>query len=488
MIESATYHRIHELSIRDKLLAPQIAAELSIDERTVRFWLDQESYRPRQGIKRESKLDGFRKDIARWLEQHPLSAVQVLRRLREAGYTGGYSILKDYIRQIRPARIQPHLTLGFAPGECAQVDWGNAGSLAVGNTRRRLSFFVMVLCYSRRLYVEFTLSEAMDQFLACHQNAFRFFQGVPGTVMLDNLKTAVLSHPYGQRAAYHPRYEDFAKHYGFEPRACGVRKPNEKGRVENAVGYVKKSFLAGLELPSLSAVQAAAERWRDEVANRRVHATTRQTPDERFKEETLRPLPAAGVYDVGVPRETMANCQFRVVFDTNRYSVPSKYAGNRVTLRVYPERLAIYHHEILIASPVRSYERYQDVLDPEHERELVQQRRGARDQATWQHYLQLGPKAEAFFLQMQERRPNARMHLRKIVGLSEIYGVDAVRRALDDAFELQTFSSEYIANILEQRQRFRPQEPGVLHVPRAGDMLELDLPPADLSVYEGGEK
>ena len=179
MIEYTTYCRIHELSNRDKLLAPQIAAELSLDERTVRFWLDEESYRPRVGIKRESKLDGHRKDIARWLDQHPYTAKQVLRRARENGYTGGYSILKEYIRSIRPAKVQPYLTLGFAPGECAQVDWGNAGSLAVGNTRRRLSFFVMVLCYSRKLYVEFTLSETMEQFLACHQNAFGFFGGVP---------------------------------------------------------------------------------------------------------------------------------------------------------------------------------------------------------------------------------------------------------------------------------------------------------------------
>jgi hypothetical protein len=104
----------------------------------------------------------------------------------------------------------------------------------------------------------------------------------------------------------------------------------------------------------------------------------------------------------------------------------------------------------------------------------------------WQRYLQLSGRAEAFFLQMQERRPNPRMHMRKIVGLSEIHGVDAVCRAMDDAFELQAFSSEYIANILEQRQRFKQQEPGVLHVPRAGDLLDLELPPADLSIYEGG--
>ena len=486
MIDYTIYRQIHELHTRDHLTPAQIATALALDERTVRFWLDEASYRPRRGNRRASKLDGFKPDIARWLEQHAYTASQLLRRLRESGYTGGYSILKDYVRQVRPTHVTPHLTLGFSPGECAQVDWGNAGNLAVGNTHRRLSFFVMVLCYSRRLYVEFTLAETLEQFLSCHQNAFRFFQGVPGKVMLDNLKTAVLSHPCGQPAAYHPRYEDFARYYGFEPRACGVRKPNEKGRVETAVGYVKKNFLAGLELHNLSAVQAAADRWRDEVANRRIHASTRQTPDERFQDETLRPLPTAGVYDVGVVRETMANSQFRVVFDTNRYSVPSKYAGCRISLRVYPDRLALYHNGVLIAAPLRSYERYRDVLDPEHERELVTQRRAARDQAAWQRYLQLGPQAEPFFRQMQERRPNAGLHLRKIVGLVDIYGEEAVRVALLDAFELQVFGSDYIANILEQRRRFKPHDPGVLHVPRAGDLLNLDLPPADLSIYEGG--
>ncbi len=485
MIEYATYCRIHELSERDKLLAPQIAAELALDERTVRFWLAEETYRPRQGIKRESKLDRHRQDIARWLDQHPYTAKQVLRRLRENGYTGGYSILKDYIRSIRPAKVQPCLTLGFAPGECAQVDWGNAGIMAVGNTQRRLSFFVMVLCYSRKLYVEFTFCETMDQFLSCHRNAFGFFGGVPGAIMIDNLKTGVLSHAYGQPATYHPRYVDFARHYGFEPKACGVRKPNEKGRVENAVGYVKKSLLAGIPLHSLAAVQTEADRWRDEVANCRIHGTTHKMPDELFKEETLRPLPQAP-YDVGVPREAMVNCQYRVVFDTNRYSVPSKYAGNRVTLRVYPDRLAIYHDKTLIASPLRSYGRHQDILDPEHDKELVHQRRGAREQVTWQRYLQLGGKAEAYFQQLQERRPNARMQIRKIVGLAEIYGVQAVSRALDDTFELSAFGSDYIANVLEQRQRFKPHEPGILHVPRAGDLLELELPDADLSAYEGG--
>ena len=125
-------------------------------------------------------------------------------------------------------RAPAFLTLVFAPGECAQVDWGCAGSMAIGSTRRRLSFFIMVLCYSRLCYLEFSLGEATEHFLAAHQNALEFFGRVPAKIIIDNPKTAVLKHPSGERPLFHPRYLDFAAHYGFEPRACNVRRPNEK--------------------------------------------------------------------------------------------------------------------------------------------------------------------------------------------------------------------------------------------------------------------
>ena len=119
-----------------------------------------------------------RRSSAGW-PRIPTPPAQILLHLREAGYTGGITILKDYVHQVRPPRIPAFLTLAFAPGECAQVDWGQFGSIAVGNTRRRLSFFAMVLCHSRMLYVEFTVSETMEHFLACHATAFAFFGGVP---------------------------------------------------------------------------------------------------------------------------------------------------------------------------------------------------------------------------------------------------------------------------------------------------------------------
>ena len=204
------------------------------------------------------------------------SSAQLLYRLKEAGYTGGYNILKAFVQHVRPTPTPVFLPLHFAPGQAAQVDWGSAGFLPAGQTRRQLSYFVMVLCYSRKLYVEFTLAQTQEHFLACHQRAFEHLNGVPAEIMLDNCKTAILSHPLGQPAVPHPRYLDFAQHYGFTIKACGPRKAHEKGRVEKAVHYVKQSFLAGLQLSSLEAINAAARRWMDEVANVRVHGETRQ--------------------------------------------------------------------------------------------------------------------------------------------------------------------------------------------------------------------
>jgi hypothetical protein len=132
--------------------------------------------------RRPSKLEPFKSTVARLLAQHPFTAQQVFQRLREGGYAGGYTILADHVRQVRPAHGPAFLTLQFAPGQCAQVDWGSAGWLRVGATRRRLSFFVMVLCYSRRLFVEFTLAQTQEHFLAGHQHAFEYFGGVSAEV------------------------------------------------------------------------------------------------------------------------------------------------------------------------------------------------------------------------------------------------------------------------------------------------------------------
>ena len=139
----------------------------------------------------------------------------------------------------------------------------------------------MVLAYSRKMYLEFTLAETLEHFLACHQHAFEYFGGVVREVWVDNCKVAVLSRAAGS-VVFNPRYLDFANHYGFQIRACGVGQPQEKGRVENGVGYVKKNFLNGLELSDFQIVNPAARYWLDTVANVRVHGQTHKTPQELF--------------------------------------------------------------------------------------------------------------------------------------------------------------------------------------------------------------
>jgi transposase len=164
----------------------------------------------------------FKPQIVQMLEKYPYSAAQVFQRLREQGFDGGYSIVKAYVRTVRPKRQPAFLKLAFAPGECAQADWGSVGSVRVGQTSRRLSFFVMVLCYSRLLYVEFTLSQTMEHFLACHQHAFEVFGGVPHSVMVDNLKAAVLKRTLGEAPVLNPKYAAFSEHYGFRIVPCNV--------------------------------------------------------------------------------------------------------------------------------------------------------------------------------------------------------------------------------------------------------------------------
>jgi len=484
MISYEQYCQIKDYHERRQLTVAQIARELHLDERTVARWLATGKFQPRQVTARPSKLDPYRKQIVRWLESHPYTATQIFLRLREGGYTGGITLVKDYVHHVRPPHTPAFLTLSFAPGECAQVDWGQFGSISVGNTRRRLSFFVMVLCYSRMLYVEFTVSETMEHFLACHANAFTFFGGVPERIMVDNLRSAVLRHALGQAPVLNPRYQDFADHFGFAIRPCGVGQAHEKGRVENAVGYIKKNFLAGLELSDFALVNPAARQWLDTVANVRLHGSTKRQPSELFQAEKsrLRPLPLQP-YDGGILRPVRASRQFRVTVDTNTYSVPAEYAGAALTLRLYPDHLCLYHQDRLIARHVRCYDRRRDFEHPDHPRALLQQRRRARDQKLLQRMLSLTPKAEGFYQGLTERRLNILHHVRQIVALAEIYGSDLTARAIEDALEFQAFSGEYIANLLEQRQRILP-EPGALHLTRRQDLLDLELPEPNLGLYE----
>ncbi len=487
MLDYETFCKIRDHLGRQQLTVAQTARALALDARTVAKWASVEQFRARAGVARVGKLDGFKGQIVRWLDTHPYSAQQVFQRLCEAGYAGGITIVKDYVQRIRPRHQEAFLKLEFAAGECAQVDWGEFGTIAVGSTRRRLSFFLMVLCYSRRMYLEFTVSQKMEFFLACHENAFAAFGGVPSRIMVDNLKSAVLRRLVGVAPVFNPKYLDFCAHWGFEITACNVRSGNEKGRVENGVGYVKKNLLAGLELADFAALQPAATLWVDTVANVRIHGSTQQRPIDLFEEERahLGRLNPAG-FDLARVCTARATKQFRVPLDANRYTVPARYAGQRLTLKAYADRVCIYEREQLIAHHPRSMDRNKDIEDPEHAQQLLAQRKSAREQRLLVQFLALSPRAQAYREGLEAKRVNARVHLRKILALAEIHGKEAVARALDDGLELQAFSAEYIAHILGARRRIG-SEPAALQLTRRADLLDLELPEPDLSIYDRDE-
>ena len=484
MIDYETFAKIHDCRNRQGLTITQTARALGLHPQTVSAWSRRPRFEPRRSPARGSLLDPFKPRITRLLDTHPYSAQQIFQRLREEGYSGCVTIVRDYVRRIRPPSRPVYLKLHFAPGECAQVDWGAYRTVMVDNTSRRLSFFVMVLAFSRQMFVEFTVSQTMEHFLACHERAFAALGGVPGKIMVDNLKSAVLQRLAGAAPVFNPRYLDFARHHGFAVAACNVARGNEKGRVESGVGYVKKNFLHGLELTDFGAVQAAAQLWLDSIANVRTHGETQQRPVDLLVQEraALRPL-SPHPYDIAQVSTSVASSQFRITLDTNHYSVPAAYAHRRVTVKAYPDRVCIYFDNQLIARHPRRYGRHQDIEDPDHAKALVAQRSHAREQRLMLRFLALSPDAQAYYDGLEQRRLNARNHLRKILALAETYAPDAVARAISDGLAFQAFSAEYITNILETRARALP-EAGPLQLTRRHDLLDIDIAPPDLAAYE----
>jgi transposase len=472
------YHEQH-------LKRSQIARELNLNVKTVVHWLGKDKFEARKNRSRSSKLDPWKRKIREWLEKHDYSAMQVYQMLSDAGYTGSYSILRDYVKKIRPAKAAAYLKLSFEPGECAQVDWGCFGNISVGKHRRKLSFFVMVLCYSRKMYVEFTVSEKQEHFLECHQRAFEYFGGVPEKVMVDNCKTAVLSHPLGGDVLFNPQYLDFSKHFGFKPIACNVRSPHEKGRVENAVGYVKKNFLRGLDAGEFKLLNPKAHHWLENTANNRVHGQTRKKPQELFELEEKSKLQALPIHRYATVRilEYRISPSFRFTLDTNQYSVPSEYAGERVKLHIFTDKIIVCHKEQIIAEHCRSYDKRQDYEHPNHPKALLLKRRKGEKHKLLQRFLQLSECAQDYYLKLGERTANPDLHVRKILALSEHYPLQEVKTALEDAFCFDCFKSEYVANILEQKNNVQ-QETGVLHVSRNQDALKLEIPESKLDIYD----
>ncbi|MFA4945903.1 MAG: IS21 family transposase [Lentisphaeria bacterium] len=469
-----------------------IARRLGVHRRSVRQALAQAAGQPpasRPGRPRPSLLDPHRVYIATLLERHPdLPARRVWSLLRsERGFTGGVTIVRQCVNQLRPHQPQAYFTLAFAPGECAQADWGVWERLDVEGTPRRLSFFVMVLAHSRMLYAELALAEAMEHWLACHRHAFEFFGGVPQKVRVDRCKTAVTGlDPFG-RPLVTADYAALARHYGFTVDPCAAYCPNQKGRVESGVGYLRTAFFAGRQPCALPALAAALRDWLTNEANVRMHGATGRRPADVFAAEErnrLRSLPPVP-HPACVTKQTVADSRFRVTVETNRYSVPCRYASRHLVLERHADRIVLRDPADgrAVADHPRSYGRKQDIVDPVHEQGLVLRTRHAADRRLLEDFLALGPAAAPYLAGLQERRPDWRSHLRRICALAGVHGRDDTARVLADALEHRAFGADYVLNILNVRARGLP-EPGPLHVTRRQDLLELSVPEPDFQLYD----
>ena len=466
-----------------------IAEHLNIHCRKVRLALNSETPPKRKSSRRGSMIDNYRGFILAKLQQYPkLQSTRIHRILKERGYKGSYSLVKQTVAGLRPPKQKKvNEELHFEPGECAQVDWGEWKCLSVHGGKRRLSFFSMTMCHSRLQYVEFFHGETMEFWLSAHQNALVFFGGVPQKVMVDNCKTAIIEPRKGDKAAVtNVDYLAFAKYYDFKIIDCTKGQPQQKGRVERNIRYIKESFLADREPSVLDAMNAGAWDWQDNIANTRIHATTKRRPIDHFHEvekAALKPLPGTP-YPCVVAANCVADSCCRITADRNRYSVPPSHASQRLVLHRYVDRIVIKDKNgEHVASHPRSFECNQSKFTEDHRAAVKRVTRRARDNKHITAFLSLGGCAGDYYDGLKEKRTHHLNHVRKINDLVEIHGREAVVRAMADANEHGAYSADSVHNLLSARQRFQNNAP---HVARNADLLHLVIEETDLTKYNQG--
>lgn len=493
MLSNEQINEIHRLHWHQKWSLRQIARHLNLNRRTVAKYLIQPAP-PRPRPQRTSKLEPFHPAIGEWLEQDPhASAVVILQRLRGRGFDGGITILKDYLHQVRTesAARRAYVRVESPPGDRFEIDWGHFGALDYSGDTRKLYAFSLVECHSRMMYIEFTHSQCFETFVRCHIHAFESLGGIARHLVYDNLATAVAEHE-GNLVRFHPRFLAFAREFGFLPRACHVASPWEKGKVERAgIGYLRQNFWPLRTFTDLADVNRQVRQWLDEVANQRLHSETRERPDQRFVVESLLPMPAL-VPDYRDTADPLVRKDLRLEFDGNRYCVPARYIGCRLTVKADSQSLTIYDQHREVTTYSRCWRRGQTLGAERFEKELLDQRPAARLSRAQQRLVaQLGARVAEYLRQLAQ---SDRALPRQIVELNELvrsYGPEAVAQAIDKAAAARAFGSDYIANLLRQQCSPRPVEPPVrLKDPRLNELAtdQLSLLEYDAFLLEDPEK
>lgn len=452
-------HRLHHEGYSNR----DIAEQLGIHRDTVSKYLKDPNPAPVKRKKKASKLDGFLSQIDQILKEAPgASAVVILQKIQESGFTGEISILRNYLRKKRgrSKHRQPFVRFESQPGHQMQVDWGHFGSLSYHGTQRKLYGLVVIESYSRMMYVEFTHSQKQESLHQCLYNAFRFFGGTPKELVVDNMTTAVIERQ-GKIIRFNDHFLHFLRSFGIMPRACNIRAAYEKGKVERAIGYLRKNFLPLRHFESLEDIQQQVLDWLDKTANQRIHQTTGEAPAIRAGHVSLTPLPAD--IDGHYPEISTVKVykDFSIRFDANYYTAPPWCIGKQLTVKADQREVKLYYQERLIATHLRCWNRKQRIEHPRHVEEAKKQQRRALESKEETLFKSLGEEFREFLLCLARSSQPVQKSLERILNLKDQYGKGSLSWAIQKALRHNAIGADYIENILYQEMTPQTNHPPV---------------------------
>lgn len=357
-------------SIRD------IARQSGLSRNSVRKILRGQASATFRAQERVSSLDPFKTYLEQRLKKFPsLNAVRLHAELLSQGYLGGVHQVRRFLASLRGEdlwRAKATVRFETPPGHQAQADWFEAGTFVTPATGESITYygFLMVLGFSRKLFLTFTSTMKLPRLIACHQEAFRYYQGVPAEVLYDNMKQVRIA-----PGKLQPEFADFARHYGFSVRTHKPYRPRTKGKVERAVDYVRESFLTGRSFSDLADLNGQALHWCDHTANIRQHATTQAQPNDLYQRHEQAALQALPKHAWRFVREDIrqVSAESLVSWNGARYSVPPQHVGQRVSVCACEGQVTIRSlqaPDIIVAAHLQANAPGQTIAAPEHLQEL----------------------------------------------------------------------------------------------------------------------
>lgn len=336
---------------------------------TVSRVLHPKQQKPPQKRGRKSRIEPFQDYLRERYLTTGLSGVRLFDEIRQMGYAGAVDAVYRFLRSVdQPRQALTKATVRFetAPGEQAQVDWAECGYyINESGERRKVYAFVMILGFSRMLYVEFTTRMNIETLINCHKRAFEYFGGSPRQILYDNMKQVRLS-----PAQWNPLMQDFLQHYGIVPKTCRPYRPRTKGKVERAIRYLKDNFLKERDFADLADLKAKGQYWQNETANVRVHATTGKRPVDLLDREGLTPTGAVVEYKVTTRRNRTVDSEGFVSWRGSRYSVPPAVVGQQVIVEQGEQRVLVRLGEVIVAEHKAAARSGESIVKAEHVAEM----------------------------------------------------------------------------------------------------------------------